>query len=285
VGWKNGVLVLAGTEISTNRGHLVAFGFRAPSTSFGQNAENAAMYVNRLNGSTVISHPYSKASWTWGEYTGYSGIEIVNADSLLKTRIHRWIPYLPSLLIRPKFFLLKILRYPENNMVKWDELNQKHQTYGYFSTDAHLLYKPALSFLKLHLPLDKPLSPEFEKAKEQVFEALKHGRFYNAIDAAAPADGFRFWCTTDHGQIPMGGNGFLDKSGTLHVHFPTAVSKEIHLLKNGNPILRVSDNVMEYPVEEPGTYRVEVYLKERSPMDKKIPWVLSNPIFLKETSQ
>ena len=271
-GWKEGVLVLAGSELSTSRGHLVALDFDYPDKNFAQNADSAAYQINRLNGFSIIAHPYSKTLWTWGESIYSSGIEIINPDSMLKNRIWDWIPYTPSLILRPQYFLLKILSVPQKNLFKWDTLNQSLQIYGYYSTDAHLLYKPLMSFLGLHLLLDEPLASEFEAAKNQVFEALKQGKFYSAIDAAAQAEGFRFWMSDG-------------ESTTLHIQLPQAISKETRLILNGQAILQSPDDTIEFHVEEPGVYRVEVYLKERSPLNKKIPWILSNPIFVKEKEQ
>ncbi len=268
-GWKESVLVLAGSELSTNRGHLVALDFDLPNNDFFQDADRAAYQVQRLNGFSIIAHPYSKIQWTWGKSLYSSGIEIINADSMLKNRIWRWIPFTPSLILKPQYFLLKILNVPKKNLFKWDSLNDAHQIYGYYSTDAHLLYKPLMSFLRLHLLLDEPLSSEFKAAKEQVFDALKHGQFYSAIDAAARAEGFRFWTAAG-------------ENTTLHIQLPLSISKETRLIFNGQSILQSPDDTIEFQVEKSGIYRVEVYLKERSPLNKRIPWILSNPIFVKE---
>ncbi len=284
-GWKEDVLVLAGSELSTSRGHLVALDFDLPNSNFFQDADRAAYQVERLNGFSIIAHPYSKIQWTWGESLYSSGIEIINADSMLKNRIWRWIPFTPSLILKPQYFLLKILNVPHKNLFKWDSLSHNYQIYAYFSTDAHLLYKPLMFFLRLHLLLERPLSTEFKEAKNQVFDALKHGQFYSAIDAAARAEGFRFWCTAAESTIPMGGSGILEDPATLYVHLPLSISKETHIIFNGQSILQSPDDTIEFHVEKPGTYRIEVYLKERSPLNKRIPWILSNPIFLKEKTQ
>jgi hypothetical protein len=268
-GWKEGVLVLAGSELSTSRGHLVALDFNPPENNFATDADNAAYQVNRQNGYSIIAHPYSKTLWTWSESFYSTGIEIINADSMLKNKIWRWIPFTPSIFLKPQYFLLKILSVPNKNLFKWDTLNKDYQVYSYYSTDAHLLYKPLMSFLRLHLLLDEPLSAAFDTAKKQIFSALKQGKFYSAVDAAAKADGFRFRA-----------NG--GENTTLHIQLPLSISKETHLIFNGQSILQSQDDTIEFYAKEPGVYRVEVYLKERSPLNKRIPWILSNPIFVKE---
>jgi hypothetical protein len=281
-GWEENVLILAGSELSVSRGHLVALGFDESDVSFSQDAEVAVYQIQASNGFSIVAHPYSKTRWSWGKFIGYSGLEIIDGDSMIKKSLPGIIPFLPALAIKPRYVLLKMLKTPEKNLKKWDRMNAVHPSYGYFSSDAHILYKPMLSVLKLHVLLQAPLSKDFRAAKKQVLEALRKGSFYNAIDAAAEAHGFRLWGESADERVPMGGNIITNSSASLHVKAPFPFLTEAHLLHNGNLVLRSSKDEFIYETEEPGHYRVEVYLKERSPLDKNIPWILSNPIFLRE---
>jgi hypothetical protein len=281
-GWKNGVLVLAGSELSVSRGHLVALDFKLPSSNFSQNAEEAVNGIIAAGGFSIIAHPYSKVQWSWGENVGYSGIEIVNANFMLKEDLFFSVPYLPALLIKPSYALLKILDSPQRELRKWDELNKISQIYGYFSTDAHLLYRPALDFLRIHVILDSPLSSDFDVARGQVFEALRSGRFYNSIHAAAQAEGFRFWAERGKEVIPMGGTALFESGLTFHVRAPFPFATDIHLIHDGKSIFHSNEETASFEVKQLGVYRVEVYLKEKSPLEKEIPWIISNPIFLRE---
>ncbi len=281
-GWKHGVLVLAGSELSVSRGHLVGLDFKLPSYNFSQNTEDAFYEIIAEGGFSIVAHPYSKVQWSWGEYVGYSGIEIINADSMLKEGLLASMPYLPALLIKPSYALLKILDSPQRELRKWDELNKISQIYGYFSTDAHLLYRPALDFLRIHVILDSPLSSDFDAARGQVFEALRSGRFYNSIHAAAQAAGFRFWGEKGKTVIPMGGTALFESGFTLHIQAPFPFAKEIHLIQDGKSIFHSTEESISFEAKQPGVYRVEVYLREKSPLGKEIPWIVSNPIFLRE---
>jgi hypothetical protein len=118
-GWKEGVLVLAGSELSENRGHLVALGFDTPASSFSSKAEEAVYQVRVLGGFTVIAHPYSKVQWSWGPAVDYGGVEILNADSMFRQSLPLSLFYLPALLINPKFAFLKVLARPERNLLKF----------------------------------------------------------------------------------------------------------------------------------------------------------------------
>ncbi|MFC2169232.1 hypothetical protein ACFLRM_01520 [Acidobacteriota bacterium] len=283
--WNEGILVLAGSELSTNRGHLVALDTKLSSRRFSRNAETACYEIEALEGYSIIAHPYSKASWSWGKNINISGIEIINGDSVLINKIFASIPYLPSLLIEPRYGLLKMLDRPEKNLRKWDELNRIHPVFGYFATDAHLLYRPLIDLFHIHIILKKPFSSDFETAKRQVFDALKEGRFYNSINAAARADGFRFWAEKDNTIFPMGKTIMLDSPVTLHIKTPFSFAKNIHLLLNGKSIFQSYEGLVLHEVERSGVYRVEVYLKERSPLKKNIPWIASNPIFIREVGR
>jgi hypothetical protein len=284
-GWKNEVLILAGSELSVNRGHLVALGFTSPSAPFSQNAEQAAYQIKALNGISIIAHPYSKISWSWGEPIGYNGLEIINANTLLKYELLRSIPYLPSLLVKPSYALLKMLKRPAKNLQKWDELNHIHPTLGFYSVDAHLLYGSLLPFLQLHVLLEKPLSDEFEQASHQVLSTLRQGRFYNAVDHAAQASGFRFWAQKGQSSIPMGVSSEFDSQTALHIRAEFPFAFEVCLIHNGKKIMSSAEKRIVHQPMHPGFYRVEVYLKERTPMRKDIPWILSNPIFFRKKSQ
>jgi len=281
-GWKNGVLVLAGSELSVNRGHLVALDIGHPHLPFSSNAEQAVHQIHALKGLTIIAHPFSKTQWSWGEHVGYSGIEIINANTMWKMYTLRAIPYLPTLFIKPEYGLIKILKRPRKNLNKWDELNKISPVYSYFSVDAHLLYRPLLTFLHLHVLLSTPLSPDFDTAKNQVFDALAQGSFYNAVEAAAQARGFRFWAQKRNKRTPMGSSILADSPVTLQVKAPFPFSVELHLFCNGEKILSSSEMEISYKASMPGFYRVEAYLREKSPLGKDIPWIVSNPIFLRE---
>ena len=281
-GLREGVHVLTGSEISVSRGHLVGLGFETSDRLFSQNSEDAVAEIQSAGGFTIIAHPYSKVSWTWGEFIDYSGLEIINANTSLKKNFLPLLPYLPAFLIKPEYALLKMLLSPERNLRKWDELNLIHPIYGYFSVDAHLLYRPLLNFLRLHVLLSKPLNNDFKRAKKQILRALQKGRFYNAIDAAARARGFRFWLEARGRRIPMGSSSRLGSPLTIHINAPFPINKEIHLLRNGKKILCSREPALSYEVREDGIYRIEVYLRERSPLNKNIPWILSNPIYVRK---
>lgn len=281
-GWKEGVLVLSGSELSLSRGHLVSLGFALPTRPFSQNTERAVQEVGALEGFCIIAHPYSKVRWSWGEFIEYSGLELINANTMLKRNYFLLIPYLPALLVKPEYALLKILEEPALSLKKWDELNNLHPIYGYFSVDSHLLYRPLLDLLHLHLLLKQPLPRDFDEARREVYEALRKGKFYNAIEAASEARGFRFWAEQGNQTVSIGETLVSNSLVLFRIETPFPFAKETHLFHNGKILLRSRENSLFYESAQPGNYRVEVYLQGKSPLSKNIPWIVSNPIFLKK---
>jgi hypothetical protein len=284
-GWKKNVLVLAGSELSVNRGHLVALGFDAPASPFSSEAELADYQIKAQGGFSIIAHPYSKISWSWGNNNDYDGLEIVDFNTMMGDNIFRIGPIFPALMIEPGYVLLKLLRRPSKSLKRWDLLNLIHPTYGFYSADAHTFYRSLLPCLQLHVVLENPLSKTYTEAAHQVYSALRRGRFYNAVDAAAQADGFDFWAQKGSKRISMGEESILDSPVTLHIRSVFPYAQEVHLLRNGERLIASPEDKLDLDTISPGFYRVEVYLKEKTPLREDIPWILSNPIYFREKSR
>lgn len=280
-GWKEGILVLAGSELSVSRGHMVALDFAYPDGTFAQDAEWAAQQVSAAGGFSIIAHPFSKTRWSWGGDVDPDGIEIVDSDSMIKKNFLSALPYLPALLFNPRLYLLKTLKRPVETLRKWDELNATGNVYGYFSADAHLAYGALFSCFRLHVLLEEPMAKAFDEAKSQVFSALRRGRFYCAVDAARPGSGFLFWAEEGDIRYPMGSAVSPGAAPRLHLRaeadFPHAM--ELRLLRNGDPMLKSEGGKVSFVTEEPGAYRIEVYLRGGTLLAGDFPWIVSNPIF------
>jgi len=283
-GWKGNVLVLAGSELSVSRGHLVALDFKTPERDFARNAEEAVLEVVAAGGFTVIAHPFSKTRWSWGGSAVFDGIEVVTADSMVRKNILHALPYLPALIFSPRIFLLKALDRPAQSLKKWDQLGATRAVYGYFSTDAHLAYKALFSYFGVHALLESPLARDFEQAKSQVFSALRRGSFYCAVDAARPAGGLSFWAEFRGGRFPMGSTISRDPSSGVEFRseapFPFPV--QTRLLRNGEVVQSAEGTKIAFLSEKPGVYRLEIYLQGGSFLARDFPWIISNPIYIRE---
>ncbi len=282
-GFRDGILLLAGSELATNRGHLVGLGFSEPKFAFPHKAEEAGRLIQNLGGITIIAHPYSKTSWTWGKDSeAFNGLELVDADTMLKKSWPLEVALLPLLALRPRIFLLSMVKPFRPPYEQWDRLNrQQPPVYGFFSCDAHLLYKNLFSLFHLRIPYPGSMPSEFEQARKVVLEALRQGNFYNSVDAAQPASGFRFWAEKQAATFPMGSRVPADLNEPVFLclrvpaHWPTST----HLIRDGEPLLVSPEKEIRYQARQPGVYRVEVYLRQKF-LRRGVPWIVSNPIFL-----
>ena len=154
--------------------------------------------------------------------------------------------------------------------------------FAYFGSDAHVFHGLMFKMLRLHALLDAPLGRDFAAAKKQVMDALRAGRFYNAIEAAAPAGGFRFWGEQEGRTIPMGGSADAGRPLVLQVRAPWSFGTRVTLIRDGETLATSEAPSFRQIVHTPGCYRVEVRLTGRAALDGRVPWILSNPIFLRK---
>jgi hypothetical protein len=268
------VVVIAGTEISSSRGHLVALGFDRPEPPFSQNADLAVREIRSRGGISVVAHPYSKTRWSWGGPLEFDGIEVLNFDSDVRRGWVKSLLDFPVLLAKPEAALLKILDPPVESTRKWDQLMESagRPLWGFYAVDAHrFFYARALAALNLHVQVDSLVPVDFPGAAAAVIEALRRGCFYSAVDGAADPAGFRFWREGE-------GSG----ATLLHVETPYSFAHETRLLLKGRTVASATGTNLVYEAREPGAYRVEVFLRERTPLGRDVPWICGNPIMVEK---
>jgi hypothetical protein len=174
---------------------------------------------------------------------------------------------------------------PERNMRRWDELCRERPVVAIGGLDAHqfgkrigpvvpvrlMAYRRSFSYIRTHVLCAQAPTGELEHDRELVYEALRSGRCYIAVDSVAPASGFRF----EADDVPMGGEAPAARR-TLHVRTPLAA--KLRLLRNGQEIASAKGTSLDAEVEEPGVYRAEA---RRRAKGKERTWILSNPVYLR----
>ena len=84
--WLNNVLLIGGSELSSNAGHLAMVGYKIPEYCFPPEPAEAIKEINRDNGITFISHPFDdKIPWTDWNISGFTGIEVFEAPKVALT--------------------------------------------------------------------------------------------------------------------------------------------------------------------------------------------------------
>jgi hypothetical protein len=296
-GWYEGVLLLAGEEVSPNReNHYLAFGIDKPIDHRGLTPQEIVDRVNEAGGFGFLSHPFSKGSerfsragrgmpWRDLECTGYTGLELWSFVTDSAERVTS-VRELLRFIVAPGRF---IDHPPKRNLALWDEICRERRCVALGGVDAHQIgvrvrgqvplrlmsYRRSFRFLHTHVLAEQPLSQSLEADRETVFAALRAGRAYIAIDSLAPAKGFRFWAEGDR-TLAMGDQA---EAGTWTLHVRTPRPARLRLLRDGVEVAGGSDiDGLEHRIDETGVYRVEAYLDAHG---RERTWILSNPIYLR----
>jgi hypothetical protein len=130
-------------------------------------------------------------------------------------------------------------------------------------------YENSLRHVGTHLLLT-------EQSEKAVWEALEAGRAFVAFDWLADSTGFDFVAISNAHRYEMGSRPLLVKDLKLQGQAP--LPGKWRLLRDGQVIFEGSDRKLEALIAEPGTYRVEVWLKIAG---EDMIWILSNPIYVR----
>jgi hypothetical protein len=290
-GYRDGVLVVVGTEISTTAGHVLAFGIPDPTFRFSGDALDALDDVRVLGGFAFAAHPGSPRPdfrWEGFRLPGAWGLELLNGDS--QWREAGWLRLLRTAAlytVNHRYALLRSLTPPDALLAKWDALLARRDAAGIVGADAHQRlsfgkrlalrfpsYASVFGLARNHVLLDAPLSGEFARDARAVLEALARGRAYVALDALAPADGLSFTAEREGRVWTMGDT--VPAGDGLHLRVRGAFPRgtRLRLLHDGKPAQEQEEH-LEAVVTATGVYRVEARLPGWA-----VPWVLTNPIYV-----
>ncbi len=222
-GWHGSVLVLVGEEVSPlGRDHYLAFGIEDEIDHRGLDAAGICRAVRNAGGFGFAAHPFSRGSERFkrpGMPFGALDCDAIHGIELWSfvTDTAERMTSLPETL---RFVAApgRVLDHPPaENMRAWDELCRTRQVVAIGGLDAHqfgkrigpvvplrvMAYHRSFRFIRTHVLCPEPLTGELERDRELVYDALRAGRCYIAVDAVAPARGFRF----EADDVPMGGRG------------------------------------------------------------------------------
>jgi len=290
-GWYGDVLLLAGEEVSPlGKNHYLAFGVDEHIRHRGLDACGITRAVRDAGGFGFAAHPFSEGFARFKrpgmpfdglDCDALHGIELWSfandtGESLVS------IPQMIRFLAAPG----RMLDHPpERNMRRWDELCRERRVVAIGGLDAHqfgkrigpvvpvrvMAYHRSFRYIRTHVLLSEPPAGELERDRELVFDALRTGRCYIAVDSVAPARGFSF----EADDVPMGGEAPAGRR-TLRVRTPLAA--RLRLLRDGAEIASTEGTSLDADVERPGVYRAEA---RREAKGRERTWILSNPVYLR----
>jgi hypothetical protein len=295
-GWHDGVLVLVGHEVSPRRrDHYLAFGLDETIDHADRSSTEICEAVRAGGGFGFAAHPFSRGSARFRRMPGMAfgdlecdalhGIELWSFANDTGEQLAS-IPQVLHFIARPGH----VLRHPpERNVRAWDRLCATRRVVAIGGVDAHqfgkrvgpfvplrlMSYRRSFRHVRTHVLTDEPPTGALEHDREQVYEALRAGRCYIAVDSVAPPGGFSFHAEGPGGRLEMGAEAEAG-DWTLHARLPAAA--RVRLVRDGERIAELESARLERPATEPGVYRVEALRKARG---AERTWILSNPIYLR----
>ena len=290
-GWYGDVLLLAGEEVSPlGRDHYLAFGLDGHVRHRGLDACGIARAVRDAGGFGFAAHPFSEGSKRFRrpgmpfgglDCDALHGIELWSFANDTGERV-TGIPSLIRFLAMPG----RVLDHPPGrNMRGWEALCRERRVVAIGGLDAHqfgkrvgpvvpvriMAYRRTFRYIRTHVLCEAPPTRELERDRGLVYDALREGRCYIAVDAVAPAKGFRF----EADDASMGAEVFAGPR-TLRVRTPLAA--RLAVVRDGVEIATGEGTALDVEVEEPGVYRAEA---RRRAKRRDRTWIVSNPIYLR----
>ena len=283
-------LVILGSEISTEAGHILAIGIRAPDFRFSGTLREVLDDVRHLGGCAFTAHPTSprgETRFTRENEPGTWGVEVVNGDTA-------WREASPTSLalaawtypVNPAFALRKTLGTFASERALWDRVLARRFAPGIGGTDAHgripvsrtqsvgvPSYDALFGLTRTVVHLTAPLPERKAAARQAITQALCAGSSVISIPSMADPKGFSYVAEGPDGVVQGPGATLRYSVGMkLRVGGPMPADTRLNLVESGATVA-TGEQTLEFPVTRPGVYRVEAYLRGET-----TPWILSNPI-------
>ena len=294
-GWRGGVLLLVGHEVSPKAGHLLVFGVDREIGHAGRTEREICTAVRAAGGIAFAAHPFSEGArmskliapphgWTLLDDAVCGGIELW---SLSSDEAEAWrTPWEAAAFLRDPMRTLSGV--PARHLGLWDALCRRRRVPAIGGLDAHqkgirirgrvrspMANARYFALLQTHVLLPAPPAGELAADRAAVHDALREGRCYLAFEGLAPGRGFRFWAERDDAAAPMGAR--VDPGGwVLRATAPRRA--RLRLLRDGVPVHAAEGLRLEHAVAGEGCYRVEARLAE-DPRERL--WLVSNPVYVR----
>jgi hypothetical protein len=301
------ILLLTGEEVhdmqrEPQRNHLLVYGTGRELVPVAQNQPPQPLLdaVNATGGCAFLAHPIDRAvpwvrersySWVDWDIEGYTGIELWNAMSSLKT-----------LLLRPRVGVPAIFDYygqlpgPDPEIVAlWDDLLRQGKRVAITgNSDAHgtpmgfgpirkiiFPYEYLFRGVNTHVLLEQPLSGDWQADGPALYGAIARGHAFVGYGIPGDPRGFRFQAFRQaEGQAaePVAMMGDDARLATLDLLWITAPAPtRLRLIRDGEVVAEGAGETLTFRPDRPGAYRAEAW---RSYRGVERGWIFSNPIYV-----
>lgn len=290
--YRQGVLVLGGLEKSTDAGHAVVLGIRDLPFRLDGDPATVVRDAADLGGFVIAAHPTSshpEGRWTAG-LEGVAAVECLNlAEPGAWPHGGGLVWPLLRYLADPQGALLASLKHSREALDFWDHALLARPVAGLLGSDAHggiraaglwipvPSHREAFRLASQHVLLEEALTGDLARDRGLVFDALRAGHSYAALDALANASGFFFEARSGGRRALMGDGLALEGEAEIRAEADAPRGTTLVLLRDGVEVGRGPR--IEATSRESGCYRVEAYLEPSLvPGGRRLPWILSNPI-------
>ena len=300
-------LFVGGNELDTSDGDrflLIPGGGEAAKARAQGTAAflEAAIRENKL---ALVTYPERFKSWD----SAFHGIEVFSLHTSAKqmnplAALGDLIWTYPAY---PELMLAKSWSRPDANLAQFDEIAAQRPVSLFAGTDAHSNigvhlfgddagnkplgikldpYETIFGLARVHVLL--PAGVEFNR--DAVIRAIKEGSYFTGFDVLGDTTGFGFRTSAayisgsvsaESGQPRSDAPAPVDGYG-IRLIATAPVKARFVVFRNGEKFKEESDTaISEVRNAQPGVYRVEVYRDDLGPPFDKMPWIISNPIYLK----
>ena len=296
-GFYGKTLFVGGNEIDTadaDRFLMIAGSADAPKYA-SEKTNDVLEKIHASDKIAFVTYPEKFKSWN----SNFAGIEVFS----LHTNAKRMNPVgflfnaLWSFGAYPELTTANYFIRPDETLRKYDEIAANRRVTLFAGSDAHsnlgfhLLgddagnkvinlkfddYRGIFRLVRTHILIEKskPLT------QENLINALKNGHAFVGFDVLSDTNGFSFAAENGAERKIQGDEISLQNGVRLKVNAPQPARYVI--LRNGEKVYEVGEKTeIVYDAKEKGAYRAEVYLDTLgSPFDV-MPWITSNPIYVK----
>lgn len=308
--YQSGLLVLNGGKYSYLDSRLIYYSPNGEllGANLGETQVRFADYLSQKpgsnkNGFLTLAHPYHLGfSWSGEIPDGLDGIEILNLKSLA---VHAWadskLSTIWSLFIYPfnsQLSLVRLFSEPSEEIALFDRIAQKRDFVGFAGAEAsaralpfstYLIkfpsYRRMFDIMSNHVLLRSELTGNFAADRQKIFQALKSGQFYMSLDILGDPKGFLAVMEDRNRNYLMGSHVKLSKTLQMTVRLPNQPKEffEIVIYRNGERYKTFNVPEVTFPIEEKGSYRVQVRVSPMWPLPdarRWISWIYTNHFYV-----
>jgi len=282
-----GILFINGNEVATRDGDrlLLIPGNANMAAASALSTKEVVDQQKSSGGLAFAAYPEESDGW---RLSGIDGVEVYNLFTNAR-RYNAFVGVFDSLWSYrsyPDLMFANFFVRPTENLKRWDQTgrvaiagNDAHSNVGLSVNDASGKqwlgvkldpYERSFRVVRTHVLIKK----EKGFSRESVLEAISKGHCYVSFDLFGDAKGFSF--STEGPSTIMGDE--VPSLGKTRFVVKAPLASRFILLRDGIAIDQKSGTAVDFVVDTPGRYRVEVYLDSLpTPADGQL-WIISNPI-------